>query len=261
MAELFLYGGKCMKFISWNVNGIRACLKKGFMDFFNEQDADIFAIQETKCQAEQVALDLPGYYQYWNDAEKKGYSGTAVFTKREPLAVRYGIEDDSESEGRIITLTFDNFYFVNVYTPNAQRTLARLPFRLAWEDRLYAYLQELDKHKPVIYCGDLNVAHTALDLKNAKSNEGNSGCTIEEREKMTRLVTTGFTDSFRHLYPTTTDRYSWWSYMNKVRERNIGWRIDYFIVSDRLIPYITQSEMHDEVLGSDHCPIYLTLTL
>lgn len=249
-----------MKMISWNVNGIRACLKKGFMDYFTDMDADFFAIQETKCQAGQVELTLPGYYQYWNYAEKKGYSGTAIFTKHEPLSVHYGVgENTTEPEGRIITLEYADFYFVNVYTPNAQRDLARLPFRLEWEKNLALYLQELDSKKPVIYCGDLNVAHTAIDLKNAKSNEGNSGCTVEERAKMTALLASGFTDSFRYLYPDTTDRYSWWSYMNKVRERNIGWRIDYFIISDRLQEKIIAADIHDTILGSDHCPIYLEL--
>ncbi|MCP1146297.1 exodeoxyribonuclease III [Lysinibacillus endophyticus] len=249
-----------MKFVSWNVNGIRACVKKGFLDYFLEVNADFFCIQETKCQEGQVDLSLDGYFQYWNYAEKKGYSGTAIFTKYEPLKVSYGVgEEEDESEGRIITLEYGNFYLVNVYTPNSQRDLARLPKRLQWEDNLFDYLKKLDEHKPVIYCGDLNVAHEEIDLKNAKSNIGNSGFTYEEREKMTKLLQSGFTDSFRFLNPTKTDAYTWWSYMNKVRERNIGWRIDYFIVSNRLVDSITAVDIHSQVLGSDHCPIVLEL--
>lgn len=250
-----------MKFVSWNVNGIRACLKKGFIEYFNEVDADFFCIQESKCQAGQVELELPGYEQYWNYALRKGYSGTAIFTKHKPLSVKYGVgERDTEDEGRIITLEYDHFYMVTVYTPNAKRDLARLAYRLEWEDELRAYLVALDAKKPVIYCGDLNVAHEEIDLKNAKSNVGNSGFTAEERYKMTILLASGFTDSFRALHPTATERYSWWSYMNKVRERNIGWRIDYFIVSNRLVPQITAAEIHDQQLGSDHCPVVLELT-
>ena len=249
-----------MKFISWNVNGIRACVTKGFLDYFHEMDADFFCIQETKCQAGQIDLQLEGYHQYWNYAEKKGYSGTAIFTKHSPLSVHYGVgEEDTQSEGRIITLEFDDFYLVNVYTPNAQRDLARLPFRLDWEDKLARYLKELDVKKPVIYCGDLNVAHTEIDLKNAKSNMGNSGFTPEERGRMTDLLASGFTDSFRHVHPDATDHYTWWSYMNKVRERNIGWRIDYFITSDRLVQFIEEASIHSQILGSDHCPIVLKL--
>lgn len=249
-----------MKFVSWNVNGIRACLKKGFMDYFHEMDADFFCIQESKCQAGQVELELPGYEQYWNYALRKGYSGTAIFTKHKPLRVKYGVGDeDTEEEGRIITLEYENFYMVTVYTPNSKRDLARLPYRLEWEDELRAYLVELDAKKPVIYCGDLNVAHEAIDLKNAKSNIGNSGFTTEERGKMTTLLASGFTDSFRALHPDMTDRFTWWSYMSKVRERNIGWRIDYFIVSNRLASAITEATMHDQQLGSDHCPIVLEL--
>ncbi|HIX42526.1 exodeoxyribonuclease III [Kurthia sp. 3B1D] len=249
-----------MKFVSWNVNGIRACLKKGFMDYFHEMDADFFCIQESKCQAGQVELELPGYEQYWNYALRKGYSGTAIFTKHKPLRVKYGVGDkDTEEEGRIITLEYENFYMVTVYTPNSKRDLARLPYRLEWEDELRAYLVELDAKKPVIYCGDLNVAHEAIDLKNAKSNIGNSGFTTEERGKMTTLLASGFTDSFRALHPDMTDRFTWWSYMSKVRERNIGWRIDYFIVSNRLAPAITEATMHDQQLGSDHCPVVLEL--
>jgi exodeoxyribonuclease III len=249
-----------MKLISWNVNGIRACLTKGFLDYFNAVNADFFCIQESKCQAGQVELPLEGYYQYWNYAEKKGYSGTAIFTKHEPLSVHYGVgEETSESEGRIITLEYERFYLVNVYTPNAKRDLSRLNYRVEWEEKLARYLKVLDAKKPVIYCGDLNVAHQDIDLKNAKSNIGNSGVTIEERGKMTELLESGFTDTFRHFYPDTTDRYTWWSYMAKVRERNIGWRIDYFIVSNRLQSNIVGADIHDSVLGSDHCPIELTI--
>lgn len=249
-----------MKFISWNVNGIRACLKKGFMDYFNDMDADFFSIQETKCQAGQVELELPGYHQFWNYAERKGYSGTAIFTKHEPLSVKYGVGDhDTQEEGRIITLEYENFYLVNVYTPNSKRDLTRLEYRVVWEDELRAYLKSLDKVKPVIYCGDLNVAHEEIDLKNPKANIGNSGFTDEERGRMTRLLNSGFIDSFRYLYPDLTDHYSWWSYMNKVRERNIGWRIDYFIVSNCIQEKVTKSEIHDTILGSDHCPIMLEI--
>lgn len=249
-----------MKFISWNVNGIRACLKKGFMDYFNDMDADFFSIQETKCQAGQVELELPGYHQFWNYAERKGYSGTAIFTKHEPLSVKYGVGDhDTQEEGRIITLEYENFYLVNVYTPNSKRDLTRLEYRVVWEDELRAYLKSLNNVKPVIYCGDLNVAHQEIDLKNPKANIGNSGFTDEERGRMTRLLNAGFTDSFRYLYPDLTDHYSWWSYMNKVRERNIGWRIDYFIVSNCLQEKVNNSEIHDTILGSDHCPIMLEM--
>ena len=239
-----------MKFISWNVNGIRACLKKGFLDYFHEMNADFFCIQETKCQAGQVELPLEGYNQYWNYAEKKGYSGTAIFTKHKPLSVKYGVgENQSEPEGRIITLVYDTFYLVNVYTPNSQRDLARLPKRLQWEDDLLKYLKQLDEKKPVIYCGDLNVAHNEIDLKNSKSNVGNSGFTFEERGKMTTLLSEGFTDTFRHLYPDREGAYTWWSYMNKVRERNIGWRIDYFIVSNRIVEQVVDSDIHAHILG------------
>lgn len=249
-----------MKFISWNVNGIRACVKKGFMEYFNEVEADFFCIQETKCQVGQIDLQLDGYYQYWHDAIKKGYSGTAIFTKHEPLAVFYGIEDEiAPDEGRIITLEYENFYLVNTYTPNAKRDLTRLAERLQWEDRMAAYLQGLDAKKPVIYCGDLNVAHEELDIKNVKSNIGNSGFTYEERRKMTALLESGFTDTFRHFHPNETDHFTWWSYMAKVRERNIGWRIDYFIVSNRLVAQVEQAAIHPQVLGSDHCPIVLEM--
>lgn len=249
-----------MKFVSWNVNGIRACLKKGFLAYFEQVDADFFCIQESKCQAGQVELDLPGYEQYWNYALRKGYSGTAIFTKHTPLSVKYGVGDrDTEDEGRIITLEYERFYVVTVYTPNSKRDLARLDERLEWEDNLRAYLIELDQQKPVIYCGDLNVAHEAIDLKNAKPNVGNSGFTNEERGKMTLLLNSGFTDTFRAMYPQEDNRFTWWSYMNKVRERNIGWRIDYFIVSDRLNQHVTNADIHDQQLGSDHCPVVLEL--
>lgn len=249
-----------MKFISWNVNGIRACVKKGFVDYFNEVDVDFFCIQETKCQDGQIELPFEGYYQYWNYAEKKGYSGTAIFTKHEPLSIKYGVGDqETESEGRIITLEYEKFYLVNVYTPNSKRDLARLSERLEWEDNLLDYLKQLDRIKPVIYCGDLNVAHEEKDLKNAKSNVGNSGFTFEERGKMTNLLQSGFTDSYRHFNPDQDDAFTWWSYMNKVRERNIGWRIDYFIVSNRLVEYVQNTDIHAHILGSDHCPILLEL--
>ena len=249
-----------MKFVSWNVNGIRACVTKGFLNYFNEVDADFFCIQESKCQAGQIELPLDGYYQYWNYAQKKGYSGTAIFTKHEPIQVKYGIdEDETEEEGRIITLEYADFYLVNVYTPNAKRDLSRLDYRLQWEDRVTAYLKSLDEVKPVIYCGDLNVARDELDIKNAKSNIGNSGFTFEEREKMETLLNSGFTDTFRALHPNEPDHFTWWSYMPKVRERNIGWRIDYFIVSNRLMERVEKAEIHSAILGSDHCPILLSI--
>jgi exodeoxyribonuclease-3 len=247
-----------MKLVSWNVNGLRACVKKGFIDYFNEMDADIFCIQETKLQEGQIDLEIEGYLQYWNYALKKGYSGTAVFTKEEPLSVRYGLgSNDSEDEGRIITLEFANFFLVNVYTPNSQRDLARIGYRLEWEEQILNHLIELDQLKPVIFCGDLNVAHQEIDLKNAKSNIGNSGFTEEERKKMTELLNAGFIDSYRHFYPEKEGAYTWWSYMMKVRERNIGWRIDYFIVSKRLQPHLMNADIHSDVLGSDHCPVVL----
>ncbi|WP_078427929.1 exodeoxyribonuclease III [Alkalihalobacterium alkalinitrilicum] len=249
-----------MKLISWNVNGIRACVTKGFLDYFKEMNADIFCLQETKCQEGQIELELDGYEQYWNYAEKKGYSGTAVFTKKKPLTVSYGVgNNDDEREGRIITLEFETFFLVNVYTPNSKRDLSRLSERLDWEDELKGYLTELDTKKPVVYCGDLNVAHQEIDLKNPKPNVGNSGFTEEERGKMTKLLSNGFIDTFRYLYPDETDVYTWWSYMNKVRERNIGWRIDYFIISERLQTKIKDAQIHSHILGSDHCPVVLTL--
>lgn len=249
-----------MKFISWNVNGIRACVKKGFLDYFTQMDADIFCIQESKCQRGQIELALDGYHQYWNDAERKGYSGTAIFTKQKPLHVSYGLgERLDDREGRIITLEFDTFYMVTVYTPNSKRDLTRLDYRLEWEEHVRDYLLELDATKPVVLCGDLNVAHHSIDLRNPKSNQKNSGFTVEERGKMTDLLTSGFTDTFRQLYPDKEDSYTWWSYMNKVRERNIGWRIDYFIVSDRLVERVKNSEIQSDIMGSDHCPIMLEL--
>lgn len=250
-----------MKLVSWNVNGIRACVKKGFLDYFHEVDADIFCIQESKLQEGQIDLLLEGYHQYWNYAERKGYSGTAVFSKKKPLSVSYGIGDrDREEEGRSIILEYEDFYLVNVYTPNSKRDLSRLPYRLQWEEEIREYLLELNSVKPVIYCGDLNVAHQEIDLKNAKSNVGNSGFTDEEREKMTKLLQSGFVDSFRYLYPEKTDSYTWWSYMSKVREKNIGWRIDYFIVSEQLKEQIVEAEIHSHVLGSDHCPVLLKMS-
>ena len=247
-----------MKLVSWNVNGIRACVKKGFLDYFNSVDADIFSIQETKCQENQISLELDGYYQYWNYAERKGYSGTAIFTKKKSLSVSYGIEmEEPDTEGRVITLEFDDFYVVNCYTPNSKRDLTRLGYRLNWEDAMKEHLIKLNAHKPVIFCGDLNVAHNEIDLKNPKPNMGNSGFTEEERQKFSSLLDAGFIDSFRYFYPERTDAYTWWSYMSKVRERNIGWRIDYFVVSERLVPSLKEATIHHEVLGSDHCPIVL----
>lgn len=249
-----------MKLVSWNVNGLRACVKKGFLDYFQEVDADIFCVQETKLQEGQINLDLDGYYQYWNYAVKKGYSGTAVFSKNEPLSVRYGVgTDEEEGEGRILTLEFEDFFLVNVYTPNSQRDLARISYRLDWEDLILEHLKELDEIKPVILCGDLNVAHHEIDLRNPKSNVGNSGFTDEERGKMTSLLSAGFVDSYRHFYPNQEGAYTWWSYMSKVRERNIGWRIDYFIVSEKLCERLKKADIHCDVMGSDHCPIVLEL--
>lgn len=249
-----------MKLVSWNVNGLRACVGKGFMDYFNTVDADIFCLQETKLQEGQIELDLgEAYEQYWNYAEKKGYSGTAVFTRIKPLSVRYGMEEDYEPEGRIITLEFERFYLVTVYTPNAKRDLSRLDYRMEWEERFRAYLKHLDEAKPVIVCGDLNVAHKEIDLKNPKSNEGNSGFTPQERGKMTNLLEAGFTDSFRYFYPDKENVYSWWSYMPKIRERNVGWRIDYFLVSSRLESALVEADIDCHVMGSDHCPVTLTV--
>ena len=251
-----------MKLISWNVNGLRACVQKGFLDFFNEIDADIFSIQESKLQEGQIALDLPGYHQYWNYAQKKGYSGTAVFSKQEALSVSYGIGiPEHDTEGRVITLEYENFYLVNCYTPNSQNELARLPYRMEWETDFLSYLKTLDEKKPVIYCGDLNVAHEEIDIKNPKTNRKNAGFTDEEREKMTELLAAGFTDTFRYFYPGQTDIYSWWSYRFKAREKNAGWRIDYFITSPQLKDRLKDAAIHTDIMGSDHCPVELQIDL
>lgn len=249
-----------MKLVSWNVNGLRACLGKGFLDSFAALDADVFCIQETKMQPGQAELELPGYEQFWNSAVKKGYSGTAVFTRTAPLAVTYGIgSPEHDSEGRAITLEFETFYLVTCYTPNSQRDLKRLGWRMEWEDELRAYLRGLDGEKPVILCGDLNVAHAEIDLKNPGPNRGNAGFTDEERAKMTALLDAGFVDSFRAIYPERTGAYSWWSYMYHARENNAGWRIDYFIVSESLRGQIRESAIHPEIMGSDHCPVSLEM--
>lgn len=245
-----------MKFISWNVNGLRACVQKGFLDFFNSIDADFFCIQESKLQAGQIDIDLPGYHQYWNYAEKKGYSGTAIFAKNEPLSVSYGIGiEEHDREGRVITLEYDNFYLVTCYTPNSQNELKRLPYRMQWEDDFREYLKTLDAKKPVILCGDLNVAHNEIDLKNPKTNRKNAGFSDEERAKMTELLGSGFTDTFRYFYPDAEGIYSWWSYRFKAREKNAGWRIDYFITSKRINDKLKKAAIHTDVLGSDHCPV------
>lgn len=250
-----------MKLISWNVNGLRACVDKGFLDFFQAVDADIFCVQETKMQPGQLTLELQGYHQYWNSAEKKGYSGTAVFCKEEPLAVSYGLGlEEHDREGRVITLEFEAFYLVNVYTPNAQDKLARLDYRLAWEDAFRVYLLALDAQKPVIICGDLNVAHEEIDLKNPKTNRGNAGFSDEERGKLTELLQAGFVDTFRYFYPEVTGIYSWWSYRFQARTKNAGWRIDYFLVSERLTEKLADAAIHTEIMGSDHCPIELKLS-
>lgn len=249
-----------MKLISWNVNGIRACLKKGFMEYFQAQDADIFCLQETKCSAGQVELDLKGYHQYWNYAEKKGYSGTAIFTKKEPLSVSYGLGiEEHDQEGRVICLEFDNFYMVTVYTPNSKNELERLDYRMIWEDEFRKYLSKLNEKKPVVVCGDMNVAHEEIDLKNPKTNRRNAGFTDEERNKFTELLQAGFTDSFRYLYPNTLHAYSWWSYRANARKNNTGWRIDYFVVSNDWKERIQEAEIHAEQEGSDHCPVALYL--
>ena len=250
-----------MKFISWNVNGLRACMGKGFMESFNALNADFFCLQETKMQAGQLELDLPGYEQYWNFAQKKGYSGTAIFTRHKPLAVNYGVGvEELDTEGRLITLEYENFYLVTCYTPNAQRELARIDHRLRWEEALRAYLVSLDQRKPVVYCGDLNVAHNEIDLKNPKSNRGSAGFSDEERGAFSQLLESGFTDTFRYLYPDRTDAYSWWSYMLSAREKNVGWRIDYFVVSNTIASTITEATIHPEIYGSDHCPVGLELS-
>ena len=249
-----------MKFISWNVNGLRACVGKNFMDFFNEIDADIFSVQETKLQEGQINLELPNYHQYWNYAEKKGYSGVAVFTKKEPISVTYGLGiEEHDKEGRVITCEFEDFYYVTCYTPNSQSELARLDYRMTWEDAFRNYLIELDKNKPVILCGDLNVAHKEIDLKNPKTNRKNAGFTDEERFKFSELIESGFIDSFRYFYPDAEGIYSWWSYRFKAREKNAGWRIDYYVVSERLKDRLEDAKIHTEVFGSDHCPVELDL--
>ena len=250
-----------MKLVSWNVNGLRACLGKGFLDYVRSEDPDVICLQETKLQPEQAVFELPGYHRYFNSADKKGYSGTAILTKTEPLSVTCDFgEDVHRHEGRIITAEYPDFYLVCCYTPNAQDGLRRLDYRMLWEDDLRAYLQSLDRVKPVVYCGDLNVAHEEIDLKNPKANRGNAGFSDEERAKMTELLAAGFTDTFRFLYPDVTGVYSWWSYRFRARENNAGWRIDYFIVSDRLRPRIAAAEIRTEVFGSDHCPVVLELT-
>lgn len=249
-----------MKLISWNVNGLRACVTKGFMDFFKEADADIFCLQETKMQPGQLELELPGYHQYWNSAEKKGYSGTAIFTKQEPLSVTYGIGiEEHDHEGRVITLEFEDFYMVTVYTPNSKDGLARLPYRMQWEDDFLSYLKKLEEKRPVIFCGDLNVAFAEIDLKNPKTNRKNAGFTDEEREKMGVILKSGFIDTFRHFYPTLEGAYSWWSYRFQARAKNAGWRIDYFLVSESLKNRLKDAKIYADVLGSDHCPVGLEL--
>ena len=249
-----------MKFVSWNVNGLRACVKKGFLEYFKKIDADIFCIQEIKLQEGQIQLDLLEYEQYWNYAMKKGYSGTAVFTKHKPLAVTYGIGiEEHDQEGRVITLEFEKFYVVNVYTPNSQRELVRLDYRMSWEDDFRDYITALDRKKPVILCGDLNVAHQEIDLKNPITNRKNAGFTDQEREKMTKLLEKGFIDTFRYFYPNQEEAYTWWSYMRKSRDRNVGWRIDYFIVSERLKNKLKDSQIHSHIMGSDHCPVVLEM--
>lgn len=253
-------GNETLKLVSWNVNGLRACVRKGFLDYFHAIDADIFAVQEIKLQAGQIDLELPGYHQYWNYAERKGYSGTAIFTKEAALSVQYGLGDaNEESEGRIITLEFADYFVVTIYSPNSQRDLARLPLRLEWEDKLYEHMKKLDAQKPVILCGDLNVAHRHIDIRNAKANEGNSGFTVEERTAFSRLLNEGFVDTLRYFQPDTEGLYTWWSYMKTVRERNIGWRIDYFLVSERLTHLLTAATTEPSIYGSDHCPITLEI--
>lgn len=251
-----------MKFISWNVNGIRAVLGKNFLEIFSELDADIFCLQETKVQAGQVELELDGYHQFWNYAEKKGYSGVAVFTKKKPLDVRLGIGiPEHDTEGRVITLEFENFYFITVYTPNSQDELKRLDYRMEWEDAFRDYVKSLDSKKPVVFCGDLNVAHKEIDLKNPKANTKNPGFTVQEREKMDLMLGAGFVDTFRHFYPDLAEAYSWWSYRFKARERNSGWRIDYFITSERISEKLKGAKIHSQIMGSDHCPVELEIDL
>ena len=249
-----------MKLVSWNVNGLRACVQKNFMEDFKKLDADVFCLQETKLQEGQIDLDLPGYEQYWNYAEKKGYSGTAVFTKKTPLSVTYGIGvEEHDHEGRVITLEFEEFYLVTVYTPNSQNELKRLDYRMEWENAFRAYLLALKEKKGVIVCGDMNVAHKEIDLKNPKTNRKNAGFTDQERQKFTELLAAGFTDTFRHVYPDVTGAYTWWSYLRKARATNAGWRIDYFVISNRLTPNIESATIYNEIFGSDHCPVGLEL--
>ncbi len=251
-----------MKFISWNVNGLRACMGKGFQEFFDREDADFFCLQETKLQAGQITMNLSNHTEFWNYAEKKGYSGTAIFAKNKPVSVTYGIGvEELDNEGRVITVEYDNFYLVTCYTPNAQRELARIDHRMKWDEAFRAFLMALDEKKPVIVCGDLNVAHQEIDLKNPKSNRGNAGFSDEERESFTKTLSCGFTDSFRHLNPDATGCYTWWSYMFKAREKNAGWRIDYFLVSDRIADKITAAPIYADILGSDHCPVGLEIDL
>lgn len=249
-----------MKFVNWNVNGIRACINKGFLDYFHQVDADFFCLQETKVSEGQVALELEGYYQYWNYAVKKGYSGTAIFSKHAPISVAYGIGiEEHDQEGRVITMELDTFYLVTVYTPNSKSELERLPYRMVWEDDFRAYLKNLEEKKPVIVCGDLNVAHKEIDIKNAKSNMRSAGFTIEERMKMTELLDAGFVDTFRFFYPDKTDAYTWWSYFGKAREKNVGWRIDYFVASEALKPRLKSADIDAQITGSDHCPVLLEI--
>lgn len=251
-----------MKMVSWNVNGLRACVTKGFLDFFNNIDADIFSIQETKLQEGQITLDINGYYQYWNYAEKKGYSGVAVFSKKEPLKVTYGLNiEEHNNEGRLITLEFENFYYITAYVPNSQEELKRLEYRMKWEDDIKKYLNKLKENKPVIYCGDLNVAHQEIDLKNPKTNRKNPGFSDEEREKFQNLLDSGFIDTFRYKYPEKEDAYSWWSYRFKAREKNTGWRIDYYIISNDIKQNLIDATIHNDILGSDHCPISININL
>lgn len=251
-----------MKLISWNVNGLRACMGKGFMDFFNEADADVFCLNETKLQEGQIDLDLSGYHQYWNYAEKKGYSGVALFTKKEPINVTYGIGvEEHDNEGRVITAEYENFYLIAVYVPNSQRELTRLDYRMKWEEDFLKYILKLEKKKPVIYCGDLNVAHKEIDLKNPKTNHQNAGFTDEERACFSKVLESGYIDSFRFFYPDMKDIYSWWSYMFKSREKNAGWRIDYFVVSNKLEKMMQDAKIHTEIMGSDHCPVELDIDI
>ena len=249
-----------MKLYSWNVNGLRACLNKGFLDFLKDEAPDVLCLQETKMEKGQAEIDLAGYHEYWNSAQKRGYSGTAVFTKQQPLAESYGIGVDAhDKEGRVITLEYPSFYLVNCYTPNAQRELARLDYRMTWEEDFLAYLKKLDEKKPLLLCGDLNVAHKEIDIKNAAANRRHAGFTDEERAKMTTLLENGFTDSFRHFYPDKKGAYSWWSYMGNARRNNSGWRLDYFVISNRLMPHISDSFIRADIMGSDHCPVGVDL--